>query len=968
MSALCARTICHYGLSLHFIFMADKRFERTGLLNRGWEETQIKTFTRWCAKYLKQRGIQFDNIIEDFKNGVKLITLLEIIGKCQFKQKWHKQPKNRFQYLENVEFALDYITKDKGIKLTAIHREQIVDGDKKMTLGLIWSVINKFVIEDISIEEMTARDALLIWCKKNTAGYAGVEMKNFSSSWTNGLAWCALINKFRPSQLEYSELNPQSTDKNDWLSNTSRAWEVFKQLGIETLLDPEDCVGPVDDNGFAPDEKSIITQVTELYHYFSSESKQQAMADKVRRAVQIQKQIDDFKSKYEEEAAETIRLIESAQYMLTAQDYEKTVLGVRGKLSQAIQYTRDQRPEIVDKRASALRLWGALVTKCKTTGRVIPPVQPGLEPEALTARFQELERTSETRRQELTAELKELEQALINAFDARCQTIVDSAHSIRGRADVLTGGLEEQLATLEGMLHEALIEEGNGNQLAGPNNELVELQLNTRAKYTMFQVQTETELLVTHLKHLIEQNKGAQFEAANQARIAYYNSLAAPLLQEAQDFDASVSEVHGTLEERRTSLISMQSELNEKRNRADQTLRPVFQDLENDGIHLDIANTPGKINGVYGGILNRIVEALHVIYNEMVSRFDAHTTQIIEKCRSVSHMADNAGGSPYEIRDQYIALIGQGQQIEPEVAPLTPEFEELQEFHLNFKAKFTPSDVHSEYEQMIAHLRHLLQSKEGEIALNERTTRINNYNEHAVAFSSASQQLEKAIEEIAEHNCEMEAKRNEYEVMRSKVFEFDNGIESLVPLYEDLERDQMHLEIEHSPASIKAFIKGLESHVVTLMQELDQAIAAAKGLAISEEQLAEFRETFSFFDKGGNNRLEAFQLEACLTALGEPVKENECKEVIEHYTGGNSGIDFDNYVRFMLDRFSKVETAQSTKEAFLALSQDNPSISNEQIDRWFEPNDASYLKQQLPQTDIGYDFVPWVDKIYSVPQ
>ena len=937
---------------------------RTGLKSREWEDTQIKTFSRWCAKFLKQRNIPFESLCDEFKNGSKLVQLLEIIGKHQFHQKWWPQPKNRFQELENIDLALSYITQDKGIKLVGIHREHIVDGEKKMTLGLIWSLICKFVIDDISIEELTARDALLIWCKKNTAGYAGVDMKNFSSSWVNGLAWCALINKFRPGELDYSTLDTASTDKSVWLANTQRAWEVFKKIGIETLLDPEDCVGPLDDNTFNPDDKSIITQVTELYHYFSAETKQQAMADKLKRAIQIQRQVDEFKSRYEEEARATLAAIDAAYSMLTAQDYERTVLGVRGKLAEAIGYTRDQRPDIVEKRATALRTWGMLLTKCKTTGRVVPPVEPGLEPEVLTTRFTDIEKTSETRRAELTAELKELEQALIDSFDNKCQVVFDAAKEILGRADSLEGELVEKWNALQGMLQEALAEKEKADALDGPNSELVSLGLNTRAKYTMFQVQTEVDILVTHLKHLIEQNEGAQFEAANQARINAYNAAAAPVLQEAKEFQKSVSEVTGTLVERRTALIAKQEELTVKREAA-QFLVPMFQDLEKDGIHLDIANTPGKINGIYGGIMNKIVEELHVIYKEMVENFDAHTTAILDKCRGVTAKTDSAAGEPEEVRDQYIALLAEGEQIEPEIPDLTPEFEELTQFHLNFKAKYTPTDVRSEYEQMIAHIRHLLQSKEGEIALADRNRRINSYNESASVVLAESQQLEKDIDSIASHENSMEEKRSEYEAVRSNVVAFDARIEQLVPAYEDLEQRQIHFEIEHSPASIRAFVNGLDAHAVTLVQELDQAIAAAKGLEISEEQLAEFRETFTFFDKDGNNLLEAFQLEACLTALGEPVKENECKEIIEKYTGGGKGIDFDNYVRFMLDRFSRVETAQSTKEAFQAISQDRPAISDDQIDRWFQPDDANYLKQQLSQNEAGYEFEPWVDKIYA---
>ena len=136
------------------------------ILNKAWEETQIKVFSRWGAKNLMERNISFESLRTEFEDGVKLLNLLEIIGKEQISNgRWHKAPKNRYQMLENVNMALDYVQKEKKIKLIGIHADDIVDKNLKLTLGLIWSCINKFQIEDISVEEQTARNALLQWFK-----------------------------------------------------------------------------------------------------------------------------------------------------------------------------------------------------------------------------------------------------------------------------------------------------------------------------------------------------------------------------------------------------------------------------------------------------------------------------------------------------------------------------------------------------------------------------------------------------------------------------------------------------------------------------------------------------------------------------------------------------------------------------------------------------------------------------------
>jgi hypothetical protein len=217
-----------------------------------------------------------NDVRTDFKDGVKLLTLLEIAGGEPMRKKWHTAPagvRRRSQELENANLAIEYMTRNMGIRLVGISAEHIVDGNERMTLGLVWSIINKFVVENIFFEERTGRDAVLIWCKTNTAGYPCVNIANFESSWVNGLGWAALLHRFRPNLLDYYALNPESADKNYHLATTVAVWDCFKQLGIATLLDPEDVVGPLNDATFLPDEKSVITQLSELYYFFASDTK-----------------------------------------------------------------------------------------------------------------------------------------------------------------------------------------------------------------------------------------------------------------------------------------------------------------------------------------------------------------------------------------------------------------------------------------------------------------------------------------------------------------------------------------------------------------------------------------------------------------------------------------------------------------------------------------------------------------------
>lgn len=72
--------------------------------------------------------------------------------------------------------------------MTNIGAEDVVDGNRKIILGLIWTLILRFTISDINEEGMTAKEGLLLWCQRKTACYEEVEVRDFSGSWNDGLA------------------------------------------------------------------------------------------------------------------------------------------------------------------------------------------------------------------------------------------------------------------------------------------------------------------------------------------------------------------------------------------------------------------------------------------------------------------------------------------------------------------------------------------------------------------------------------------------------------------------------------------------------------------------------------------------------------------------------------------------------------------------------------------------------------
>lgn len=125
-----------------------------------------------------------------------LVHLLEVLGNESL-GRYASKPKLRVQRFENVNKALDFV-KARGIQMTNIGAEDVVDGNKKIILGLIWTLILRFTISDINEEGMTAKEGLLLWCQRKTACYDEVEVRDFSGSWNDGLAlWVFSHNRLR---------------------------------------------------------------------------------------------------------------------------------------------------------------------------------------------------------------------------------------------------------------------------------------------------------------------------------------------------------------------------------------------------------------------------------------------------------------------------------------------------------------------------------------------------------------------------------------------------------------------------------------------------------------------------------------------------------------------------------------------------------------------------------------------------
>ncbi|XP_067882338.1 LOW QUALITY PROTEIN: plectin-like [Heterodontus francisci] len=219
------------------------------------DRVQKKTFTKWVNKHLMKAHRSVSDLYEDLRDGHNLISLLEVLSGDSLPR---EKGRMRFHKLQNVGIALEYL-KHRQVRLVNIRNDDIADGNPKLTLGLIWTIILHFQISDIQVsgqsDDMTAKEKLLLWSQRMVEGYPELRCDNFTSSWRDGKLFNAVIHRHRPVLIDMNKVYRQKNHE-----NLEQAFTIAeRELGVTRLLDPEDVDVP------HPDEKSIITYVSSLY-------------------------------------------------------------------------------------------------------------------------------------------------------------------------------------------------------------------------------------------------------------------------------------------------------------------------------------------------------------------------------------------------------------------------------------------------------------------------------------------------------------------------------------------------------------------------------------------------------------------------------------------------------------------------------------------------------------------------------
>ncbi|XP_039228689.1 dystonin isoform X8 [Drosophila yakuba] len=348
---------------------------------------QKKTFTKWVNKHLKKANRRVVDLFEDLRDGHNLLSLLEVLSGEHLPR---EKGKMRFHMLQNAQMALDFL-RYKKIKLVNIRAEDIVDGNPKLTLGLIWTIILHFQISDIVVgkeDNVSAREALLRWARRSTARYPGVRVNDFTSSWRDGLAFSALVHRNRPDLLDWRKArNDRPRERLETAFHI-----VEKEYGVTRLLDPED----VDTN--EPDEKSLITYISSLYDVFPEPPSIHPLFD-----MESQRRVHE----YRDLAQQFIYWCREKTAYLQERSFPPTLIEMKRLLSDLQRFRSEEVSARKREKSKLIQIYKELERYFETVGEV--DVEAELRPDAIEKAWYRMNTALQDREIILQQEIERLE-------------------------------------------------------------------------------------------------------------------------------------------------------------------------------------------------------------------------------------------------------------------------------------------------------------------------------------------------------------------------------------------------------------------------------------------------------------------------------------------------------------------------------------------------------------------------------
>jgi Ca2+-binding EF-hand superfamily protein len=284
---------------------------------------------------------------------------------------------------------------------------------------------------------LSAKEGLLLWCQRKTACYDEVEVQNFSSSWNDGLAFCALLDIHRPDLIDYDSL-----DKNDHRGNMALAFDIAaKEIGIPDLLDVEDVCDVA-----KPDERSLMTYIAYWFHAFSHMERVENAGRRVEKFVVNMQGVWNMQNSFETRMRALLTQIAAQRKQWAEAKFEGSYVDAKAHSIELIQYKKDKKRSWVAEKSDLTGLLGNIKTKLGTY-RLQPYTPPqDLSLEALDVAWAGLMQDERKRSQIINETIRDIKEGLRKSFADKANGLALALSTLSVSLSGLEGDVDDQLA------------------------------------------------------------------------------------------------------------------------------------------------------------------------------------------------------------------------------------------------------------------------------------------------------------------------------------------------------------------------------------------------------------------------------------------------------------------------------------------------------------------------------------------
>ncbi|KAF7724452.1 fimbrin [Apophysomyces ossiformis] len=209
-------------------------------------ERQARMFTLWLNSLNVDPGVY--NLFEDLADGLVLLQAFEkvIPGVVNWRAVSRKQPLSRFKQIENCNYCVQ-LGQELKFSLVGIQGSDIVDGQKTLTLGLVWQLMRENIVhtlESLTKAGRSVTDADMVRWANDVVKRSGKQssMRSFRDpSLSTGIFFLDVLNGLKPGIVDYSLVTPGRTEE-DAFNNAKLAISIARKLGATIFLVPEDIV------------------------------------------------------------------------------------------------------------------------------------------------------------------------------------------------------------------------------------------------------------------------------------------------------------------------------------------------------------------------------------------------------------------------------------------------------------------------------------------------------------------------------------------------------------------------------------------------------------------------------------------------------------------------------------------------------------------------------------------------------